>query len=107
MKARPSNNLVLAYMRDDDLAHDPWGTAMAWAFGVAEVLNARSEDVPEELEFQPSPFVRTSTEQPEEYPDSEVWRLLHDGEVTSTDLQFAGRCLARYLDWCRTAGRDY
>lgn len=94
-------------MRDDLGDGDPWGTAISWAFGVAEILNARSEDVPDELEFHPSPYVLTSTERPEEYPDAEVWDLLNDGDVSVADLQFAGRCLARYLDWLRAAGLDY
>lgn len=105
--SRPNKNLILAVMRDYFGDGDPWGTAISWAFGVAEVLYSRGHDVPAELDYQPSPFVALSTEAPEEYPDSEVWQMLHDDEISVEDLQFAGRCLARYLDWLRAAGLDY
>ena len=105
---RPNQNAVLARLRDDDLGADPWGTAISWAFGVAEILQARSEEVPPEMEYEPSPWVQFDPGRPEDvYPDSEVWDMLNDGEVTVSDLQFAGRCLARYLDWLRAAGLDY
>lgn len=93
-------------MRDDDFS-DPWGTAMAWGFGVAEVLYSAGEDVPTEMEYVPSPFVTLSNECPAEYPDAEVWGLLDRGEMSIEDVQFAGRCIARYIDWCKAAGLDY
>ena len=37
--ARPNANPVLSWMRDDDIAGDPWGTAMAWAFAVCDYLH--------------------------------------------------------------------
>lgn len=107
MYARPNKNLVLQYMRDDDIATDPWGTSMAWGFAVAEVLYAAGEEVPDELDYQPSPFVVMSSERPDEWPDAEVWDLLHNGEITVSELQTAGRCLHRYIELARAAGRDY
>lgn len=106
-------NPVLTLMREDDISHDPWGTAMAWAFAVAEVLYAAGEDVPDEMGFSPSPFVQYSNRAPEEWPDAEVWHLLNGvpaywvRAATVADIQFAGRVLARYLAWCRAAGRAY
>lgn len=103
-----SRNLVLARLREDDISHDPWGTAISWAFGVAEILHARGEEVPPEMEYQPSPYVEFDPNRPADvYPDSEVWWMLTEEQVTVEDLQFAGRCLARYLDWLRAAGLDY
>lgn len=107
MNARPNKNLILQYMRDDDIAGDPWGTGMAWGFAIAEVLHGADEDVPDELEFVPSPFVAVSDERPEEWPDVEVWDLLHNGEITVSDLQTAGKCLHLYIELARQAGRDY
>ena len=105
--SRPNHNAVLARLRDDFGDGDPWGTVISWAFGVAEVLYARGDEVPSELGYNPSPFVAIDTEASEEYPDSEVWQMLYEGDTTVEDLQFAGRCLARYLDWLRAAGLDY
>lgn len=103
-----NQNAVLSRLRDDDLTHDAWGTAISWAFGVAEVLQVRGEEVPPEMEYSPSPYVQFDQDHIDDvYPDSEVWRMLDDDEVTIADLQFAGRCLARYLDWLRAAGLDY
>jgi hypothetical protein len=107
MKSRPNANPVLDRMRDDDW-DDPWGTAISWAFAVAEVLHAHGETVPTEMQFRPSPVIVPDPDrEPEEYPDAYVWEMLHAEGVTIQDLQFAGRCLARYLDWLRAAGKDY
>lgn len=104
---RPNANPILSVMRDD-FGSDDWGTAISWAFGVAEVLHAAGEDVPAELEFQPSPYVHVDPDhEPEEYPDAYVWSMRMNGDATVEELQFAGRCLARYLDWLRAAGRSY
>lgn len=118
-KARPNKNYILSIMRDMDMG-DPWGAAMSMAFAVAECLEVVSAEVPEELGFQPSPFVRVST--PDEYREilesgqesyehSLVWEYLgwETGLTLSRveEVQFAGRCLHRYIDWCKAAGKDY
>ena len=97
MNARPNSNLILAIMRDDFGGGDEWGTALSWAFAVAETLHTVGAGVPDELGFRPSPYLGMADpdEEPEEYPDAEVWRLLRDGDVTIADLQFAGRGPAR------------
>lgn len=109
-------NPVLTLMREDDLKGDPWGTAMAWGFAVCEVLYAAGEVVPGELDFRPSPLVRVSDAVPEEWPDSDVWHLLHRTEghwvepgygASVAELQAAARVLARYLDVCLAAGLGY
>lgn len=112
-RARPNKNYILQVMRDGDM-DDPWGTAMAWGFAVAECLTVLGADVPEELEFRPSPFVAVEsheTYEPDSYEHKVVWEYLGpDTGLTMSridDVKFAGRCLARYLDWCKAAGRDY
>lgn len=117
IQGHPNKNPVLVVMRDALDDTDPWGTAISWAFAVAEVLHTAAEFVPEEMEYRPSPTVsRDPDEEPEDYPDVEVWHLVNktpghwvDPQFGATydDLRFAGKCLARYLDWCRAAGLDY
>lgn len=118
-RQRPNKNYILQVMRDGDF-DDPWGLAMSWAFACAENLAAFGQQVPSELGYQMSiagPCV-------ESYEDFEVAEFLgadvdHENETVDFDVdvtnfaskvkevQFAARCLARYLDWCKAAGRDY
>lgn len=134
-RKRPNNNPILDMMRDGD-THDMWGLAMGWGYGVAEVLyDADPNEVPAELEYRPSiagPEVPTGSDEPEAhripltmipYETAEVWTFLHQTEAPYADdlpywddptfkgrvaeLRFAGRCLHRYLDWLRAAGKDY
>lgn len=140
-RTRPNANVVLDLMRDGDVGHDPFGTAMSWAFAVAEVLHdADPNMVPAELGYSPSiagaevpngsgepePYRITLVDVP--YETAEVWCYLHnvgpdDPAASDADslpywedptfadraetLRFAGRCLHRYIDWCKAAGRDY
>ena len=102
---RPNANPILAAMRDDDVKHDPWGTAMGWAFGVCEYLHhvaLADEAIPASLGYQPA-AVALGEFDDDSYPDGE---LVHMGLDTFT-LSMAARCLSRYLDWCKAAGRDY
>lgn len=119
MKSRPNKNYVLQVMRDDFGVGDEWGIAMAWAFAIAETLTVLGAEVPEEMEYRPSPFVKKGTPEayyPESYEDAEIWEYLGepqtavwdaDTEARISEVQFAGKCLARYLDWLRAAGMDY
>lgn len=104
---RPNANPVLAWMRDDDIGHDPWGTAMAWSFAVCEYLHhvaLADEAIPESLGYSSSPVVR----QGEGYED-ESWPegAIVEMAVDTYTLSVAARVLSRYLDWCKAAGRDY
>jgi hypothetical protein len=51
------------------------------------------------------------TFEPESYEDETVWEYLgYDSGLTLSrveDVQFAAKCLSRYIDWCRAAGKDY
>ena len=104
-RQRPNANPILAAMRDDDFAHDPWGTAMAWAFGVCEYLHhvALSDDIPAELGYQPAATHRGDGFDDESYPDAYIAEMALDTYTLVT----AARTLSRYLDWCKAAGRDY
>lgn len=129
-------NAILAMMRDDDIAHDPWGTAMAWGFAVCDVLyDADPNEVPAYMEYRPGlggSEVPTSADKPEvhrfalmdvPYETGQVWGYLHNTDAQYADdlpywddptfagrvceLRYAARCLHRYLALCKAAGRDY
>jgi len=101
---RPNANPILAAMRDDDMS-DPWGTAMAWAFGVCDYLHhvALCDDIPEGLGYRPAATVRGEGFDDESYPDATIVNMGLD----NLTLIRAAQILDRYLDWCKAAGRDY
>lgn len=102
---RPNANPILSAMRDDDLAHDPWGTAMAWAFATCDYLHhvALCDDIPAELGYSPAAVAQGEGYEDEGYPDAYIVEM---GLDTFTLIQ-AARVLSRYLDWCKAAGVDY
>lgn len=103
---RPNANPVLAYMRDDDLAGDPWGTAMAWAFAVCDYLHhvALDDDaIPESLGYRPAATMVGEGYEEEGYPEAMIVEMA----VDTYTLHMAARVLSRYLDWLKAAGRDY
>jgi len=102
----PNANPVLAAMREDDLKHDPWGTAMAWAFAVCDYLHhvaLASDDIPEGLGYRPAATAVGEGFEDESHPEATIVNM---GLDTFTLVQ-AAKCLDRYLDWCKAAGRDY
>lgn len=120
-RLRPNRNHILSIMRDNDM-YDPWGAAMAWAFACAENLAMFGQAVPNELGYRMSiagPCVESYEDfQVAEYLGAEVdienetveFDLTNDStefEARIAEVQFAGRCLARYIDWCKAAGKDY
>lgn len=103
---RPNANPVLDAMRDDDIGHDPWGTAMSWAGAVCDYLHhvALSDDIPASLDYGPAPYTpRGDGFDDESYPA----RYVAEAGLDTYTLTVAARCLSRYLDWCKAAGRDY
>jgi hypothetical protein len=103
---RPNANPVLDAMRDDDLGGDPWGTAMSWGFAVCEYLHhvALADDaIPASLGYQPAAVAQGEGYESESYPEQYIVEMALD----TYTLSVAARCLSRYLDWCKAAGRDY
>jgi hypothetical protein len=104
------SNYILALVRESDIKHDPWGTAMSWQFAVCENLAAMGGEAADSayaLGFTPgaAPCI-------ESYEDVEVMDYLTDLQCADPDerlreVQYAGRILERYIDWCKAAGRDY
>lgn len=83
---------------------DPWGSAMGWFFGVADVLwHAGEDSIPPEWEYGHSPVC----DGPEDYPDAEISEMFDSGEIDLADLVRFGNMLSRYTDILRAAGHDY
>jgi hypothetical protein len=104
--ARPNANPVLAWMRDDDIAGDPWGTAMAWAFAVCEYLHhvALDDDaIPASLGYSSAAVRQGEGFEDESWPEGALVEMA----VDTFTLHTAAKCLSRYLDWCKAAGLDY
>jgi len=100
----PNANPILAEMRLDDLAGDPWGTAMSWAFACAEYLHhVALAPVPAELDYRPAAVAQGEGYEEEGHPEQVIVELALD----TFTVTMAARVLSRYLDWCKAAGRDY
>ena len=107
-----NKNYILQLMRESHDPYDKWASAMSWAFACAENLAAIGAEIPAEMEFSPSPLGPViesyEDERVQEYLDLvnvDVWT--DDDETKVSEVQEAGRILARYLDWLRAAGEDY
>ena len=94
-KNRPNKNHILAVMRDDDFS-DVWGTAMAWGYGVGEVLyDADPNLVPASLDYRPSlagPEVPNGYAEPHRitvkdipFETAQVWCWLHNLDESEPD----------------------
>lgn len=91
-----------AALRQDDLAGDPWGTAMGALFDVADTLHFdRDADVPANWHYHPSILGPTD-------PDEQTYigQCLLPDTSTGEILRF-GNLLNRYADRLRHAGKDY
>jgi hypothetical protein len=90
-------------MRDDDMS-DPWGTAMAWGFGVCDYLHhVALADVPAEMGYTPAATARGDGFDDESYPDA----MIVEAALDTYTLTMAAKILHRYIGWCKAAGRDY
>lgn len=136
-RMRPNNNPILDMMRDGDTADMfglsmSWGYGVAEV-----LYDADPNEVPPELGYRPSilgPEVPNGRDEPHRitlddvpYETAHVWEYLHNfgtyeiepdaeslpywNDPTFKDrvaeLRFAGRCLHRYIDWLREAGKGY
>ena len=109
-RERPNANPVLAMMREDDWRHDPWGTAMAWAYAVCEYLHhiaLADEAIPASLGYSPAPFSPRGDDTFEPEDGDFASACLVEMAADTYTLSVAARVLSRYLDWCKAAGKDY
>jgi hypothetical protein len=107
------------WIHNDDIAYDPWGTAMAWMFAVCRVLHEIDDSlIPDEWQYRRSPVDHESIEamagdpdseddQNLEYPDGEVALMVVSDELGADGLLYWGRVLHRYLAICKLNNRDY
>ena len=103
MSARPTRNPILETMRDTFDGGDPWGSAVAWHFAVADVILSIDPDaIPPFWEFQPSPFGADT----EAYEYQAILEAMAEG-ATLGHLIHAGNVLARYTLLLSLAGYDY
>lgn len=91
---------------------DVYGWAIGWQFSIADVLAIRDHEVPPAWEYRPGLIVtggRRNEGQLAEsaYEASILMDMLDDQEITPDDMRYWGTVLARYIDLCRLAGRDY
>jgi hypothetical protein len=95
-------NPIIALVREDDVEHDPWGTAMGWAFAVAENLHFRAgETVPDSLGYRPA-MGATDIE-----PDDFNAQTIAEEGFDSGTMTEAAEILSVFLDECKRLGRDY
>ncbi len=95
---------VYALIREDDIKHDPWGTAMSWHFAIADCLVEWGPPYP------PAAWhYRQAAGGPEtdSYAYMELSGLLSAGEITASDLVKVGNVLARFENLCELRGMSY
>lgn len=119
MTRRTAYSPAIDHMIDSFDGGDPWGSAMAMAFALADVCEAVGLSVARDvLEYAPSPYVATpdldALADADEDEDRDVSfeaaclaSAYRSGAVTDADLERGARVLSRYLDLCKRAGRDY
>jgi hypothetical protein len=95
-------NPVIAMVAADDVEHDPWGTAMGWAFAVAENLHFRADaPVPDSLGYRPA--MGATDIEDEDYQATIIAEEDYDVVV----LTEAAEMLSVFLDECKRLGKDY
>ena len=103
LKARPTRNKVLEYIRDNFDTGDMHGSTMAALFGVADVLLVDAPElIPAEWEFSPSPFGADT----DAYEYQTIREAMADG-ATIEDVLKAGVILNRLDSLNRHTGINY
>lgn len=102
------SNTILDYMREDDIKHDPWGTAMNAGFAVCEAMYLAEQTIPNEWAFRASPLLSSLIGDGAQYLIDEYGYLGEEvNGADEDDLLYAGRVIHRYINLCRKAGKDY
>jgi len=97
-----TTNPIIALVREDDVEHDPFGTAMAWAWGLCEVLHFRAgEPVPAELGYSPG-MGATDIEEGDWTSEMIAEEGFDAGTMTEAAL-----ILHHFIDECKRLGKDY
>lgn len=99
----PGYNVIMGEIRMGDF-DDPWGTAMAWLFALAEVLYVEGDEIMPD--FRPAPSIK-DREDLEGWETEAILYHLDSGACDFDDLREAFTIMSRFGQWCRIAGRDY
>jgi hypothetical protein len=97
-----TENPIIALVREDDVEHDPFGTAMSWAFAVCENLHFRAgEPVPDEMGYRPG-MGATDIEE----GDYAAETIAEEGYDAGTMTE-AALILHHFIDECTRLGKSY
>ncbi len=96
-------NPILDLIREDDISYDPFGTALAWQFAIADVLSEWGPPyVPASWEHH-NPFgPGTGT-----YAYQDLAAMMQADEITGRDLIRAGNVCKRIVSICHRNGKSY
>lgn len=104
-KQHPGRAQIMLLLRMDD-SSDPWGTAMGWWFGIADVLWHKSaEEIPSHWEYRHG--LGCSGVDMDDWPTGEIAALHESEAISDDDLLYAGEVLHRYCTWLHAAGHSY
>lgn len=98
-------NPLFYEFRGDDYKHNPYDTAVAWQFRVADALLRNDETVP--YHWQYSPGMGDGSVEDGDYYAETIEEFLVEGLIDFDDLRYFGNVLDRYKEWARLAGKDY
>lgn len=84
---------------------DVWGTALGSQFSIAEALYQANAEIPEEWEFEPSPFRMGLPE--DDLLAQEIYSQVNAGRFTWDDVRAAGCALSAMVEHYRATGKSY
>ncbi len=92
-------------VRQDDIEHDPWGTATTWLFAMADVVWLREGELLPE--YGPSPMGLTESAITETHAGERILRMYDDEDIDRDDINAAYAVLSRFADMATANGRGY
>lgn len=96
---------IMSMVRLDDIKHDPWGTALAYLGGIADIVYGVDGEIMDG--YRPSVLFDLATSIEENGTTGDLYALYEDGLITTDDMWAAYHILSRFADWAERAGRSY
>lgn len=96
---------IVTMVREDDIKHDPWGTAMHWLSALADMVYGVDGEILDG--YKPSDMFSLGVYREENATVGDLYDMYEDGHVTTDDMCAAYKILYRFTDWCELAGRSY
>lgn len=97
---------LLAEIRADDIDHDPWGTAMAWHFAIADSIDPYGPPyVPASWGYRQA--LGGPDEDAPEYETVQQLIATEDVHTVARDLIYVGNVLLRFERVCELKGKSY